>query len=150
MCVVSLAVAMCGQNNGGSLCAVWIYDNHSLEQTSVLYSCNGRVCFQSRSTVTDWHGSWQSVSMNGSCSQIKLSFHGKGDESKIKSCFMFVQAADIEGNPVTMSGYDYAGRMIYMFRTACYWWYDEHKIWTLTEHTPWDGELQDGLCDSED
>ena len=91
----------------------------------MLYDCNGRVRFQSRQNITDWHGSWMQEATS-----ITLKFHHDGDENKLRSAHLLVHEG-YDNEVYWLTGFDYAVRAISMELRSIYV-YDDVK--TVARH----------------
>ena len=110
-----------GSHMPATVMIAWTYINHTLQSTAMLYDCNGRVRFQSRQNITDWHGSWMQE-----VAAITLKFHHDGDENKLRSAHLLVHEG-YDNEVYWLTGFDYAGRAISMELRSIYVYDDVKK-----------------------
>ena len=98
-----MALALLGDNRE---CFVYRYENLDIlwggVVKSILYMCEGSVCFQSKGNCTPWHGSWTVRDDN----QIEILFCCRGS-AVLKSTLLFTTR---ERN--IFEGFDYAERRV--------------------------------------
>ena len=111
-----------GSHMPATVMRAWTYINHTLQSTAMLYDCNGRVRFQSRQHITDWHGSWMQE-----VAAITLKFHHDGDENKLRSAHLLVHEG-YDNEVYWLTRFDYAGRAISMELRGIYVYENEKPV----------------------
>ena len=92
------------------------------DEIAILWTCNGKISFQSRYTVTVWHGSFCSSDLTGILTAV---FDCRGEHEKTH---VLHYRGMIDGRD-TWTGYDYRARRITMKRMGSSEWDQTSRTW---------------------
>ena len=95
------------------------YENDEVG-SAVLYECRGLLSFQSRSHVTDWHGSWKEGEQGH---RVQLLFDCNGDEERLKSVILYPRSEGV------YEGFDYQGRVVRLTLLRRFTYNHATRIW---------------------